>query len=77
MRDDQADEVLRMLGDILEEMCGLRSDFLQFTGYNSTKMSDAVDQITGPVGYNLGDLNERLTEVISAIDSVAMTADLK
>ena len=63
--------IVSVLESILDEIRGLRSDFLEFTGYNTTKMADLATSITGdtgysigdmmgPLGYNLGDLHTKL-----------------
>lgn len=77
MTDEQADRIAGLLEDILEEVRGHRNEFLEFTGYNVFKISEMLDSITGPTGYNLGDINERLFEVTAALSSVESAIDLK
>ncbi|MFN3474717.1 MAG: hypothetical protein ACK4ZW_11815 [Blastomonas sp.] len=45
-----------LLADLISEIQGLRSDFNEFTGYNTTKMSDIVSELLDPSGSNLGDV---------------------
>lgn len=70
MNEFQADQMLALLGEIRDEVRGMRSEFDKFTNYGTMDVQQAVDAITGPVGYSLGDLNERLYEVISTIDDM-------
>ncbi len=63
MNDDQADQIIDLLGELLEEMRGMRSEFMEFTGYNTTKMSTLSAEITGPAGSHIGDLHDRLNEI--------------
>lgn len=70
MREDQADSIVECLSDLLDEIRGLRSDFNEFTGYNSVKMSDAVDQITGPLGTTLDDLDLKLIETNGTLNLI-------
>ncbi|GGC43428.1 hypothetical protein GCM10011371_33580 [Novosphingobium marinum] len=63
MREGQADEMIALLGAIAEELRGLRDEFDKFTGYNTTTMSEAVDRITGPLGYTIGDLQDKLIAI--------------
>jgi hypothetical protein len=78
MNDESADQIVGLLQDILEELRDLRSDFQEFTGYNTTKMSDAVNEITeritgGIAGVGGGDLDD----VVRAVRSVESAIDLK
>lgn len=77
MTEDQADTIIGLLGEMLGELRDLRTQFDEFTGYNVHNMETAVKDLTGPTGYNLGDLNERLFEVLSALSSVESAIDLK
>lgn len=77
MTDEQADRIAGLLEDILEEVRGHRNEFLEFTSYNVYKISDMLESITGPTGYNPGDINERLFEVTAALSSVESAIDLK
>lgn len=72
-----SDQVVAVMSDILEELRGLRSYFDKFTGYNTVNMQDAVDSITGPIGYNMGDLHDRLFEVVGAVESLETVVVLK
>ena len=67
MTDDHAEQVIDLLGQLLEEIKSLRSDFLEFTDHNTAKMSTLSSDITGPTGYHLGDLHERLAGVEHAL----------
>lgn len=81
MREDQSDRIINLLGDLVEEMRGMRSDFMEFTGHNSTKMSDLSNQICGepgysisemmgPLGYSLQDLHTVLGEIASSVSLI-------
>jgi len=63
MNEDQADDIIGLLGELLQEMRGMRSDFMEFTGYNTTKMSTLSEDITGPTRYHIGDIHDRLNEI--------------
>lgn len=39
MTEDQADRVIDLLGQLMEEISGLRSAFLESTDHNTTKMA--------------------------------------
>jgi hypothetical protein len=63
MNEDQADQIIDLLGSILGELQGLREGFDEFTGYNVYKMSVAIedlgDRITGgAAGVGGGTLDE-------------------
>lgn len=63
MREDQADAMVGLLGDILTELQGLRGDFEKLTSYNTVSLQDAIEGITGPLGYSIGDLHTKLEDV--------------
>lgn len=76
-----ASDIVNALERILEEIQGFRSDFLEFTGYNTTKMADLASSIKGdtgynigdmmgPLGYNLGDLHTKLDEISSTLSLI-------
>ncbi len=78
MNSDQAEVMISNLVDILDELRGLRSDFLEFTGHNVYKMSEAVDQIGDRIcGGSNGIGGADLNEISTAIASVEATIDLK
>ena len=68
MSDDS--RIVDVLEQILDEIRGLRSDFMEFTSYNVHNIESVVTDLTGPLGYNLGDLNDRLSEITVAIASI-------
>lgn len=81
MREDQADRIIDLMGALVEEMRGMRSDFMDFTGYNTTKMSDlsreiageagySIGDMMGPMGYNLGDLHTKLDEIAGSLSLI-------
>ena len=72
-----SDAMISILEDILEEIRGLRSDFMEFTGYNVHNMKNTVEDLRGETGYDLGDLHERLIDVSNAIGSLEAVVDLK
>lgn len=78
MNEEQGDEIIELLENILTELRDVRSDFQEFTGYNTTKMSDVVteiaDRITGGIG---GAGGEDLADVVRALQSVESAVDLK
>lgn len=77
MREDQADQIIDLLGDLLEEMRGMRTDFMEFTGYNVYKMSTAIedigDRVTGGAagigGSDLADVAHRIEMVELSLPS--------
>jgi len=77
MTEDQGDQIIGLLGDMLSKLRDLRTQIDEFTGYNTRNMAAVVSGLTGPTGYHLGDLNDRLFEVIGAISSLETTVDLK
>ena len=77
MNDNQADQIIDLLGDILVELQGIRTDFNEFTSHNIFKLREVVERLTGPSGYHMEDLNSRLNEVVSGLSSVESAIDLK
>jgi hypothetical protein len=77
MTDNQANQIIDLLAVMAEAMEHLRNDFREFTSYNTMSMTTAVDAITGPIGYSLGDLHSKLDEVIIGLSSVESAVDLK
>ena len=78
MTDDQADEVISLLTELLEEMRGMRTDFLEFTGYNVDRMSAVTEQIvegitgrfSGMGGADLGEVKSTLDNLQSSVDGI-------
>ena len=78
MNSEQAEVLISNLADILEELRGLRSDFLEFTGNNVYKMSDVINDIGDRIcGGSNGIGGADLNEISMAIASVEATLDLK
>lgn len=78
MNDDKADEIIEQLGGILTELQELRTNFDEFTGYNTMKMSDAVDNLGDRItGGMMGIGGENLDDVVRALQSVESAVDLK
>ena len=81
MDEGQADQIIDLLTDLVDELRGMRSDFMEFTGGNTMKMVDIVREITGetgyslqdvmgPLPYNLNDLHDRLIEIASSLAAI-------
>lgn len=67
-----------LLTELVEEVRGLRSDFNEFTGYNTTKMQDAVNEIGDRVAGGFGGVGgATLDEIKSILESVENAIDLK
>lgn len=77
MKEDQADSIIELLSELVSELRDLRTQFDEFSGFNVYNMETVLKDVVGPNGYNLGDVNERLSEVVSAIGSLETTIDLK
>jgi hypothetical protein len=77
MREDQADTIIDLLKELVDEVRENGARFDEFSGYNVYNMQELVSSVTGPLGYNLSDLNERLQDVISALSSLETSILLK
>lgn len=86
MRDDQADQIINLLAELLEEVRGQRTEFLEFTGYNTMTTKDLADAITGPSGYSLQDVmgtlpysiqdvHDKLVEVASSLAMIEINTN--
>ncbi|MBX9816207.1 MAG: hypothetical protein K2X76_16025 [Sphingomonas sp.] len=71
------DRIADLLEELIDEIRGLRREFNEFTGYNTMKMSEAVEALTGRTGYNMQDIHEKLCEAVAGIGSLETTIDLK
>lgn len=79
LREDQADTLISLLGELLTELRDLRGDFNEFTGYNVYRLSEVVDQIgdricgglSGVGGDSLSDVGTKL----DAIEGTLMMID--
>ncbi len=69
MTEDQATEMISVLSEILYELKGLKTDFLEFTGYNVYNMSTAINDIGDRICGNVNGIGgATLAEVVTAID---------
>ncbi|WP_454888299.1 hypothetical protein [Sphingobium herbicidovorans] len=67
-----------LLEDLIEEIRGLRNDFNEFTGYNTTKMRDAVDDLGDRIAGGFGGVGgASLDDIKVAVESVENAVDLK
>lgn len=74
MNERQADQVIELLQDILVELRDVRSNFDEFTGYNTTKMSDAVSEIGDRISGGFGGIGGKdLGDVTHAIEMLDLT----
>lgn len=80
MRDDQADQIIDLLGDLVSEIRGLRSEFMEFSGYNTMNMTKAVEAVTGPTGYSIqnlmGELPYTIEDLHQQLSDIAGTLHL-
>lgn len=78
MHEDQADRIIGLLSEMLDEIRGMRDDFMEFTGHNTFKISAAIedigDRITGGVGGVGGDT---LADVAHRIEMVELSLPTK
>ncbi len=77
MSNDQAEEIIALLRDLLEETRTVRSTLDDFTGLGTYKVSDLAEALTGPLGYHLGDVHSKLDDVLTGLSSVESAIDLK
>ena len=77
MTDDQGDEIIRLLRDLVEEISNMRTEFLEFSSHNVYNIKALRDDLTGPVGYHLGDLHEIMGEVVLGLAAVESAITLK
>ena len=77
MTEDQGDDMLSLLRELIVEVTALRTEFQEFTGYNVHNMAALQDALTGPLGYHMGDLHEKMGDVVSGLAAVESTIDLK
>lgn len=78
MNDAQGDRIIDLLEMIVEELRGLRSDFLEFTDHNVYKMSVAIDDIGDRIAGGVAGVGgATLDDVKSAIEAVESAIDLK
>ncbi len=82
----RTDDLLELM---LLELQGARSDLrdieealrLARPAPDSNDVHHAInalaDRVTGPLGYHLGDVHERLVDVLSGLSAVETTIDLK
>lgn len=69
MTPEQTTEMISLLSDILDELKGLRTDFLEFTGHNVYNMSTVIDDIGDRICGGTGGVGgASLGEIVSAID---------
>jgi hypothetical protein len=78
MDDAQGDRIIDLLETLVDELRGLRGDFLEFTGYNVYKMSVAIDDIGDRIAGGVAGIGgATLDEVKSAIEAVESAIALK
>ncbi len=78
MDDVHAVRIIDLLEALVEELRGLRGDFLEFTDHNVYKMSVAIDDIGDRIaGGAAGVGGATLDDVKSAIEAVESQIDLK
>ena len=78
MDSSQADLMIELLTNIRDEVIGLRSDFMEFTGHNVHRMSVAVDDLGDRIAGGMGGIGGgTLDEVRAAIEALETTIDLK
>lgn len=77
MTEQQGDQIIGLLQDLLAELRDARAAFDAFSGYGVDTMHEAVQTITGPLGYNIGDIHSKLDEVVLSLSSVESAIDLK
>jgi len=77
MNGVQSDEMLSLLRELVVEVAGLRAEFQEFTGYNAYNVAALQEALTGPLGYHLGDIHEKMNDIISGLASVESAIDLK
>ena len=78
MDNSQADQMIELLTNIRDEVVGLRSDFMEFTGYNVDRMSKVVDDLGDRIaGGSEGIGGGTLDEVRAAIEALETVIDLK
>lgn len=77
MTEDQGSVVILILRELVEEVTRLRSDFEKFTSYSTVGAQEIIDGITGTLGYNIGDLHDRMNDVTSALGDLESAIDLK
>jgi len=76
-------QIVAVLEQILAEIVGLRSDFTEFTNYNVYNMKtttedltkaleDLTKAVTGPTGYHLEDIFNKLGSIESVLDAIDM-----
>ncbi len=71
MNEQQADELIDLLGCVLDELKGLRESFDEFTGYNVYKMSTVIDDISDRItGGAAGVGGSTLDDVTAKLDLI-------
>ncbi len=74
MREDQADEIVGLLRDLLDEVREMNSNFNEFTGFNVYKMSTAIDDIGDRITGGAGGVGgSDLSDVTHRIEMVELT----
>ena len=63
MERDHADQVITLLGQMLDELQSIRLELSALTAGRSMTLDALAEQITGPAGSTLGDLRRHLVDV--------------
>jgi hypothetical protein len=70
VNDEQAERMLALLTRIADDVSEMHSAFDEFRSYGATNATDLLDGITGPLGYNLGDLHGKLDDIQATLNLI-------